>query len=396
MDLNAPLGMTPPPKRRRPIVLLAGGGLVAAALVAVAWMLTVADPRGGRPFAVAELPLPLPLLAPSRPPALDTTPTGTLAPTAAVPGASSTAANEPVDRSRAGNLEGGVMVYRGFGPSLTAPPAVAGPLVIDVTRAINDPLGKVRAAPGTGAKAASTVAPTMVSTPAQPRVAIYVSGMGLDAGATRTAIETMPAAVTLAFLPYGTAVAASVAAAKAKGHEVLLQLPMRNEGGSSPGPHALRADAATDGFKGDLAWLMDRFSGYDGVANLLGSPVTADTGAMTLVLKTAGARHLFYLDDGTSRRSVAESLAPDLNVEVAKADLVLDATGDPAVVRANLDQLVAIAKRKGTAIGMASGLPEHLGTIARFASEIGGRGVALVPVGTLAHAGDPTQAAATR
>ena len=391
MDLNAPLGMTPRPKSRRPFVLLAGGAVVAAALVAVAWILAVADPRGGRPFAIAELP-PLPP-APRRPPALDTTPTGTLASTAA-PAASSIPANEPVDRTRTGSLEGGVMVYRGLGPGSTAAPSGTGPLVIDVSRAIDDPLGKVRGAPAPGAKA--MVTPTAPSQPAQPRVAIFVSGMGLDAGATRTAIETMPAAVTLAFLPYGTAVAANVGAAKAKGHEVLLQLPMRNDGGSSPGPHALRADAPTEVLKGDLAWLMDRFAGYDGVSNLLGAPVTADTGAMSLVLKTAGARHLFYLDDGTSRRSVAKILAADLNVEVAGTDLVLDATSDPAVVRANLDQLVAIAKRKGTAIGMASGLPEHLGTIARFAGEIGDRGVVLVPVGTLAHAGDPTQAAATR
>ena len=390
MDLNAPLGMTPPPKRRRPAVLLAGGGLVAAAFTAVALVLAVADPHGGRPSVIAELP-PVPPPAPPRSQALDTTPTGTVAPNTS-PGASSTTATEPVDHSRTGSLEGGVMVYRGLGSNSAVSSAGAGPVVIDVTRAIDDPLGKAHAAQASGGKPVTTAA----SLPAEPRIAIYVSGMGFDAGATRTAIETMPAAVTLAFLPYGTAVAASVAAAKVKGHEVLLQLPMRNEGGGSPGPHALRPDAPTEVLKSDLAWLMDRFAGYDGVTNLLGAPVTADTGAMNLVLKTAGARHLFYLDDGTSRRSVAEGLAPDLNVEVAKADLVLDATGDAAVVRANLDRLVAIAKRKGRAIGMASGLPEHLGTIARFAAEIGSRGVVLVPVGTLAQAGDPMRAAATR
>ena len=177
---------------------------------------------------------------------------------------------------------------------------------------------------------------------------------------------------------------------------MLLQLPMRNERGNSPGPHALRPDAPAAVLKGDLAWLMERFSGYDGIVNLLGAPVTADTGAMTLVLKTAAARHLFYLDDGTSRQSVAESLAPDLGVEAVTSDLVLDATSAPAAVRANLDQLVAIAKRKGRAIGMASGLPEHLGTISRFAAEAAGKGVVLVPVSALAHAGDKAQAAATR
>lgn len=285
------------------------------------------------------------------------------------------------------------MVYRGLGASTSAAAPAAGPLVIDVSRALDNPLGKGHVAPAAGGKSA-TAAP---APPAQPRVAIFVSGLGLDAGATRTAIETMPSSVTLAFLPYGTKVAADVDAAKAKGHEVLLQLPMRNEGGSNPGPHALRPDVPSAVFKSDLAWLMGRFTGYDGVANLLGAPVTADAAAMTLVLKAAGARHIYFLDDGTSRRSLAESLAQDLNVETVKADLVIDASPDPAVVRANLDKLVAIAKRKGKAIGMASGLPEHLGAIARFAADVGGKGAILVPVSTLARAaGDPAQATATR
>ncbi len=389
MDLNAPLGMTPPPPRRRPVVLLFGGVLAAAAAGIVALVLARADPRGGQPYVVAEIPPPPP--APlARSMVLDPTPTGSVA--AAVPSTDLPILPNASRGAQTGSLEAGVMVYRGSGTGVAPTVATTKPLVIDVSRAIDDPLGKARGAAGPGAKPKSA-AP---SPPAQPRVAIFVSGMGLDAGATRTAIETMPAAVTLAFVPYGTSVAASVGAAKAKGHEVLLQLPMRNERGASPGPHALRPDASTEVTKGDLAWLMDRFSGYDGVVNLLGAPVTADSGAMTAVLKSAGAHHLYYLDDGTSRQSVADSLAPDLNVEFAKTDLVLDATADPTVVRANLDQLVAIAKRKGRAIGMASGLPEHLGMISRFAAEVAGKGVVLVPVSALAHAGDPQQAADSR
>ena len=388
MDLNAPLGMAPPP-RRRPVVLLVGGVFAAVAAGAVALVLAGADPRSGRPYVIAEIPPP-PLSPMSRPVTLDPTPTGSV--TVAAPSANIPPVPVPPGGTQTGSLERGVMVYRGAGTGPATTSAAAGPLMIDVSRAIDDPLGKARGVPTPGAKPAAA-AP---SSPAPPRVAIFVSGMGLDAGATRTAIETMPAAVTLAFLPYGTSAAANVGAAKAKGHEVLLQLPMRNERGASPGPHSLRPDAPAEVLKGDLAWLMDRVSGYDGIVNLLGAPVTADAGVMTAVLKTAGARHLFYLDDGTSRQSVAESLAPDLGVDVVKSDLVLDATADPTVVRANLDRLVAIAKRKGRAIGMASGLPEHLGTISRFATEVAGKGVVLVPVSALAHAGDPAQAAATR
>ena len=196
MDLNAPLGMTPPPRRRRPVVLLAGGVFVAAATAAVALALVKADPRGGRPFAVAELP---PLLVPPapsapKPAALDPMPTGsvTAAPTGGAPTPVMPAG--PGDRAQTGSLEGGVMVYRGIVAGPAGVSAAAAPLVIDVTRAVDDPLGRMRGGLAPSAKAAAPAAPP----PVQPRVAIFVSGMGMDAGATRTAIETMPAAVSLA------------------------------------------------------------------------------------------------------------------------------------------------------------------------------------------------------
>ena len=130
---------------------------------------------------------------------------------------------------------------------------------------------------------------------------------------------------------------------------------------------------------------MSRFDGYVGVTNLLGAPVTANAATMSAVIKATAAHNLFFLDDGTSKRSLAATMASQMNVPEAQADIVLDATADPAVVRANLDSLVAIARRKGQAIGMASGLPEHLGTIARFADELASKKIALVPVSALAR-----------
>lgn len=388
MDLNAPLGMTPVPPQRRSRLVVFGGGLAMAACAGLALALAWGDPHGGHPFATVDVPPasppPTPQMASDAAAPLDATPTGTTAPPATAP--------TLVANPRAATLEGGVLVHRGAGNGVTEKPEAGGPLVIDVSRALDAPFGTGRNVVTGHSRAGEPIKSR------RPRVAIFVSGMGLDASATRAASETMPAAVTLAFVPNGNNVSAAVSAAKDRGHEVLLQLPMRNGNGSTPGPHALRPDAPAQALKTDLAWHMDRFAGYDGVSNLLGATMTADTAAMTIVLTAVRARHLFYLDDGTSRQSVAPVLAPDLGVDVLKADLVLDATSDPAVVRANLDQLVSLAKRKGQAIGMASGLPEHLGAIARFAADLGAKGVELVPVNALSR-GDtltPPAGAASR
>ena len=320
--------------------------------------------------------------APKIEPVTDTTATGSLGRSgvtniAPVP-STAPGHSEPFDQ---GTVENGVRVFRGTEPS-GAQPSQRGPLVIDVTRQLDatpqKTAGGVRPATSNGAL-------PIAGAPAMPRVAIYVSGMGLSKAATRTAIEEMPPAVALAFVPYGETASASVDAARARGHEILLQLPMQNGVGNTPGPHALQPNEPADVLAGDLDWLMSRFNGFDGVTNLLGAPVTADTSTMTGVLKAVGSRNLFFVDDGTSKRSVTSELATQLSVPEMQVDVVLDATPDPAIVQANLESLVGIARRKGQAIGMASGLPEHLGAIARFASELAGKNVALVPVNTLAR-----------
>ena len=380
MDLNAPLGMGPPPPRlRRQPVFVAAGFIALVAVSGLAFILARVDPRGGEPYVVASLPAQRPMQpkAAKGDATFDATPTGSLpAPVAnnALVRTEGGGTSEQIDQ---GTLENGVRVHRGTEAAGSAQVS-RGPLVIDVSRQID--AAPHKASPG-GRPAMSAGKSTVPPTSAASRIAIYVGGMGLSQNATRTATEIMPPAVTLAFLPYGAAVSASVEAARAKGHEVLLQLPMQSAQGS-PGPHALRPDEAADALASDLTWLMSRFNGYDGVTNLLGAPVTTNAATMSEVLKTTGSRNLFFVDDGTSKRSLAPSLAAQLNVAAAQVDVVLDATADPSVVRANLESLVTIARRKGQAIGMASGLPEHLAAIARFASDLP-KDVTLVPVSSL-------------
>ncbi len=434
MDLNAPLGTTPTPRPRFGVGLKVGAALGAAVVASAgigAWLLT-ANPRGGEPYAVAMIdrPSPKPIVpnpAARMQSAPDPMPTGSVAPQ---PPALQPSASSVPTGADAATVENGVRVLRGMSPGgvpANEPPGGSvprrdatggGPLVIDVSKALDGsrgPDGVKGSKDGKDSSASKTidVSNALGGTPAggghpaaRPRVAIFVGGMGLGAAATRQAIDAMPAAVTLAFVPTGAGFAdgglvAAVDAARAKGHEILLQLPMESaptpiggsQGARALGPHSLAAGEAPAALKANLAWLMGRLKGYDGVTNLLGAAVTDTPATMTGVLRAVGERGLFYVDDGTSRRSLAVALAPGLGVPAGRADVVLDATADPAVVRANLDALVALARRRGTAIGMASGLPEHLATIADYANDLGRQGVELVPVRALAGAATDVTAA---
>lgn len=404
MDLNEPLGMLPKPASRRGLGLAIGAVVVVVAVGAASFVLSTADPRDGEPYAVVAVP---PRELRPTPPAVAPQPqTGR-----------PMEAAQPLDAERTGSIpdrvavtrdpghglpetsdvENGVRVVRSA-PRGTQPPVAAGPLIIDVSRALDDPYGrKTRGVATASVLAPAGVAPAGVGTTlsgasgpkagvapsSRPRVAIFVSGMGLSQTATRSALDTMPAEVTLAFVPYGAAIGATVDEAKTKGHEILLQIPMQNASGGPPGPHALRVGETKEALRADLAWLTSRFHGYDGVTNLLGAPVTADLPAMTALLTSVAADKLFYLDDGTSKRDISSNVAAGLGVPTLQADLVLDATPDAATVDANLERLLAIARRKGSAIGMASGLPDHMAAIAKFARDAGSKGVILVPVAAL-------------
>ncbi|WP_158810092.1 divergent polysaccharide deacetylase family protein [Beijerinckia sp. L45] len=392
-DLNRPLGMdkpSPKPPGRR-FATIAVVCLATAAGIGIAVVLVFANPHGGEPFAVATIP-PLP-------PVADRAPTGSIR--APVPAADGNGAT----------MENGVTVFRANREQTPNPSTQgAGPLIIKVPQALGlsevaaadkrlieasryGPLPKI-AADGSRSSEVYARPPVFGATihAGAPRIALYIGGLGLNAAATTDAIEHMPAAVTLAFAPYGEKLDDAVARAKAAGHEVLLQLPMEAFGDDRPGPHMLRTGATQSETIDDLHWLMSRMSGYVGISNFLGGRFTADQTAMTTMLQEIGGRGLLYVEDGTSRRSLGPTLAPSLGIPTAHADVVLDAA-DASALRTALVKLEAIARDKGSAIGEASDLPATIAAIADFAQTLEARGIALVPVSALTSTTAPAIAA---
>ena len=139
---------------------------------------------------------------------------------------------------------------------------------------------------------------------------------------------------------------------------------------------------------------MSRFTGYAGTANFLGAKFTSDQAAFTPVLHEIGARGLYYLDDGTSPRSLAPMLAAAQETPVLQTDLVIDAVNQPEAIEAALEKLVAVAQAKGSAVGVAAGLPTTVDAIGRFAQGLEARGIELVPLSAMIGAPAPALAGA--
>ncbi|MEX0851680.1 MAG: divergent polysaccharide deacetylase family protein [Bauldia sp.] len=220
------------------------------------------------------------------------------------------------------------------------------------------------------------------------RIAIVVGGVGIDPEGTARAIAELPGEVTLALVPYGDDLSRTLSEARAAGHEILLQVPLEpyNYPQSDPGPQTLTTDASADENLSRLRWLMSRMTSYVGVVNYLGGRFTSETPALTPVLEEIGRRGLLYLDDGSSPRSVAETVAAG-RAPFLKADLVLDADLSAAAIDRRLNELRMIARERGYAIGTATAFPIAIERIAAFARIAADRNVTIVPLSALAGAG---------
>lgn len=215
-----------------------------------------------------------------------------------------------------------------------------------------------------------------------PRIAIVVGGLGISASATADAMERLPAAVTLAFAPYGANLDNLATNARARDHEILLQVPMEpfDYPDNDPGPQTLLTSLSSAQNLDRLQWLMARMQGYVGVAGLMGSRFTATDQALSPILREVAKRGLIYVDDGSSPRSVAGQIAGANNVPFAKADVVLDKLPVPTEVDHALTRLELAAREHGAAVGFASASPATIDRIAHWAKNLAGRGLVLVPI----------------
>ena len=219
----------------------------------------------------------------------------------------------------------------------------------------------------------------------QPRIALVVSGLGINEQGSLDAIDQLPEAVTLGFAPYGRSLANIVMAARAAGHEVMLEIPLEpfDYPQNDPGPHTLLTGDAPRANLEKLFWLMARFGGYFGVLNNMGARFTASAADFSPIMEELGARGLGYLDDGSSNRSVAGQLAGANKVPFARVTLAVDANPSREAILSALASLETEALQSGAAIGIVSALPISVAAISEWAGSLEGKNIALVPASAL-------------
>ncbi|MCR5873590.1 divergent polysaccharide deacetylase family protein [Phenylobacterium sp. J426] len=212
----------------------------------------------------------------------------------------------------------------------------------------------------------------------RPKLGIVVGGLGLNARATRQAIETLRPEITLSFVVYAEGLQGWIDMARAHGHEVLLETPLEplDYPDNDPGPYTLMTDASPPETAKKLEWILSRATGYFGLTNYLGSRFLGDDRAYEALASSLRARGLAFVDDGSAARRGG-------GLPRATAERVIDDQLSAAAIDQQLLALEAGALQRGQALGSAFAYPITLETVARWANEVEQRGYQLAPASAL-------------
>ena len=210
----------------------------------------------------------------------------------------------------------------------------------------------------------------------KPHVSVVIGGLGLNAVATKAAIERLPPEITLSFVAYADGLQGWVDMARAAGHEVVLEIPMEplDYPNNDPGPYTLMAQGASPEASRRLDWLLSRATGYFAVTNYLGGRFLQTDTAMNPFMAALRGRGVAFFDDGAARRNGGV-----VGPAHASADAIIDQDLASDAIDRQLTALEANALSKGQALGVGFAYPVTVGQVARWAQGLANRGYQLAP-----------------
>lgn len=214
------------------------------------------------------------------------------------------------------------------------------------------------------------------------RIAIIVTGLGMNARLTNQAISDLPAEVTLAFSPYGQNLQLFAETARDAAHETLIMVPMEpmDYPINDPGPHSLLTSLAAAENIDRLHFVMSRFTGYVGLINDMGSRFTTDRDAMRPVMADLQRRGVMFVDSRATNASIVLQVARDFGIPWAENTLYIDNTASRAEIDRYLAELETMALARGLVVGVGHPYPITVERIIAWAPTLEAKGIKLIPI----------------
>ena len=217
-----------------------------------------------------------------------------------------------------------------------------------------------------------------------PRIAIIMDDMGVS-NEYLDELLALDYPVTLSVLPGELHSVEAATLAHDRGWEVMLHLPMEplNYPEANPGEYALFVSMSRKEITRRLTDYLDSVPFVSGVNNHMGSRFTGDEEGMSAVLDVLKQYELFFVDSRTTPDTVAYTMALGMGVPAAERNVFLDNYRDVEKIEANIEQLLDMAAREGSAVGICHPYDETLTALTRMEKRLTADDVMVVPVGEL-------------
>lgn len=219
----------------------------------------------------------------------------------------------------------------------------------------------------------------------RPRIGLVIAGIGVSTKESEAAIDRLPGAVTLAFSPYAPDVADLLQRARAKGHEILISLPLEPSGFplNDAGNESLLVGAPPGQNLRRLDWVLSRIEGYVGATGamdgLYGERFAAAPDLLDTLERRLAARGLLYIDPRPGKPEPAR-------IAGRTVDVIVDQPSIEPAIKANLDKLETLARAHESALGLV-GVPgpRTLAIVTAWVQTLPQAGFVLAPVTALVH-----------
>lgn len=218
--------------------------------------------------------------------------------------------------------------------------------------------------------------------PAQPVISIIIDDIGYRHVDDRQAM-TLPGPVAYAIMPHSPHALEMSKLAGQAGKDIILHMPMEaveEDKNRFLGPGALRHDMDETQFISTLIYNLRAVPNIIGVNNHMGSLISADQERMGWLMAYLDVRNIFYLDSMTTGASVAAQAARKENVPYMRRDVFLDNSTRPEDIDNQFDELITIAKRKGSAIAIGHPHPQTISALAEKLEKLDEYGVRLIGI----------------
>lgn len=216
------------------------------------------------------------------------------------------------------------------------------------------------------------------------KVAIVIDDMGYSMDKLQGLID-IGTKINIAVLPHLKYSRGVATKAHKNGMEVLLHIPMepKDLAGNDPGDGAILLSMTPEEVRGAIARDLESVPYVSGVNNHMGSRYTEYEAGMKVVMEVMKERGYYFLDSRTSGASVVESVATSAGIRTGTRNIFLDNERDVAAIEAQMEKLVEIARKNGSAIGIGHPYSETLAALKNVLPRMAEEGVEFIQLSEL-------------